>query len=65
MYSSVRVTATFYGANQEVLCSKYGAPDFDAINPGDTSPFELFCSDEVAAPLVVSWKIAVEGNPRG
>ena len=65
IYSSVRVTAMFYGPNQEVLCSNYRAPDFDDIDPGDTSPFEVFCSDEVAAPFVVSWKIAVEGNPRG
>lgn len=55
----VVITATFYGANGDVVCTNETLTSPDDINPGETAPFELFCTDDDAFPLIDSWKLVV------
>lgn len=56
----VRLVATFYNENDEVIGTSFTYTDIDTISPGSTSPFELSTYPQIINPA--RYEIQVQAN---
>jgi hypothetical protein len=57
---SVKVSASFYDVNGDIVATEYSYADPSTIKPGDKSPFKIYTSDEVIQLVAKSYELILQ-----